>query len=85
MTVELSMYPLSEAYEAHVLKFIEDLKRNKEIVVRVNETSTHLFGDFDLVFDLLREAIRESYNRYDKNIFVVKVLGGDLQGSAAGL
>lgn len=82
VTLELSMYPLSEAYEEYLLAFIDDLKSDDRIEVRVNETSTHLFGPYDLVFDLLKNSIRKSYDRYGKNVFVIKMLGGNLKGSA---
>lgn len=76
------MYPLSEGYEDLVLSFIADLKKDTRVDVRVNETSTHLFGDYDVVFDHLKESIRTSYERYGKNVFVIKVLGGNLKGTA---
>lgn len=85
ITVEISMYPLNESYEEFILAFIHDLKTVNGIDVRVNETSTHIFGNYDQVFDALKNGIKASYLRFEKNIFVIKVLGGNLKGSAAGL
>lgn len=81
-TVEISMYPLHEEYEQFILKFIEDLKKQSGFEVRVNESSTHLFGDYDAIMDALKEGMRRSYQQYDKTVFVMKVLGSNLKGSA---
>lgn len=78
-TVEISMYPLREEYEPAILDFISILKAEKELSVRVNETSTHLFGDFDLIFETLKSGIKDSFEKYGKVVFVMKVLNGDLQ------
>jgi uncharacterized protein YqgV (UPF0045/DUF77 family) len=85
VTVEISMYPLDAAYVDFILAFINDLKSKSGLEVRVNETSTHLFGEYDVVFDALKSAIKASYLRFEKNVFVIKVLGGNLKGTAAGL
>ena len=84
-TVEISMYPLNEAYAKHVLSFIDGLKSHGGFKVRVNEISTHLFGDFDIIFDALRAEIKQAYIKHEKNVFVMKVLSADLEGSAEGL
>lgn len=81
-TVEISMYPLKEEYEAAILDFIYALKEEGAIKVRVNETSTHLFGEFDIIFDALKRGIKSAWKKYDKTVFVLKVLGADLDGSA---
>lgn len=78
-TIEISIYPLREEYEPAILDFIAFLNENKDVVVRVNETSTHLFGDYNTVFDLLKEGIRNTFEKYGKAVFVMKVLNGNLQ------
>jgi uncharacterized protein YqgV (UPF0045/DUF77 family) len=78
-TVEISMYPLREDYEPAILEFIEVIKRQEQLSVRVNETSTHLFGDFDLIFETLKNGIKTSFEKYGKVVFVMKVLNGNLK------
>lgn len=78
-TVEISMYPLREEYEPAILDFIAHLKKQQHLTVRVNETSTHLFGDFDLIFETLKKGIKTSFEKYGKVVFVMKVLNGNLQ------
>lgn len=82
ITIEISMYPLHKNYEADIIDFITFLKNQKEIKVRVNETSTHLFGSYDAVFEALRIGIKEAFARHNKTVFALKVLGANLDGSA---
>lgn len=77
-TIEISMYPLKEDYETPILAFIDALKKHRGFVVRVNETSTHLFGDYDAIFGALKTEIAAALNTYGKAVFVMKVLGVNL-------
>jgi uncharacterized protein YqgV (UPF0045/DUF77 family) len=84
-TIEISMYPLNQDYEPHIIAFINELKAYESFKVRVNETSTHLFGDFDEIFDALKSEIKKSYAKHQKTVFVMKVLGANIEGSASSL
>jgi len=77
-TVEISMYPLDHQYEPKILSFIEKIEAVPELIVRVNETSTHIAGDYDLIFNTLQTSIREIFESDYKSVFVLKVLGMDL-------
>ena len=77
-TVEISMYPLSEEYELKILDFIKHIESVPELIVRVNETSTHIAGDYDLIFSTLQDGIRKVFESNYKSVFVLKVLGMDL-------
>jgi uncharacterized protein YqgV (UPF0045/DUF77 family) len=78
-TVEISNYPLTEAYEAQIIDFIERMKQHNDIVVKVNTTSTHLVGDLDVVMSALNQEINTSFEKFGKMIFVVKILKGALE------
>lgn len=78
-TIEISMYPLRDAYIEPIDFFIDHLKSMDQIDVRVNETSTHIFGDYDLVFNALKEGVRKSFEKYGKAVFVLKILNGNLK------
>jgi len=78
-TVEISNYPLTEAYEAQIIDFIERMKTHADIVVKVNTTSTHLVGDLDVVMSTLNREIKTSFEKYGQMIFVVKILKGALE------
>ena len=78
-TVEISNYPLTEAYEEQIIDFIERMKAHADIVVKVNTTSTHLVGDLDVVMSALNQEIKTSFEKFGKMIFVVKILKGALE------
>ena len=77
-TIEVSNYPLTEAYEEQILDFIERVRSHSGIQVKVNATSTHITGAFDMVFAVLHQEIKASYEKYGQMIFVIKVLKGAL-------
>ncbi|MCZ4408042.1 YkoF family thiamine/hydroxymethylpyrimidine-binding protein [Cryomorphaceae bacterium 1068] len=77
-TVEVSMYPLREDYEEQILAFLALLHRESELVIRVNAMSTQVKGDYDLVFETLKNATKEVYKNGVKASFVMKVLQADL-------
>lgn len=76
-TIEISNYPLNADYEPIILDFIQRCQ-NSNITVKVNATSTHLQGDYDLVMSVLTQEIKTSFEKFGKMIFVVKVLKGEL-------
>jgi uncharacterized protein YqgV (UPF0045/DUF77 family) len=77
-TVEISNYPLNADYEPPILDFIGRVKSNKNIIVKTNATSTHIVGEYDEVMTILQKEIKDSFEKYGKAIFVMKVLNGGL-------
>lgn len=77
-TIEISNYPLTEAYEEQILDFIERVRSHSNIDAKVNATSTHIIGSYDVVFTVLQREIKTSYEKYGQMIFVIKVLKGAL-------
>jgi len=81
-SVDISLYPLAEDYIPAIKEFIERLQQYPEVNVLRNNLSTQLYGDYDMVMDLLKVEIRNSWDKYGKGIFVVKFLLDDLRGLA---
>tara|TARA_B100001287_G_scaffold14280_1_gene10763 strand:- start:2606 stop:2854 length:249 start_codon:yes stop_codon:yes gene_type:complete len=77
-TVEISKYPLNENYEEPILDFINRIKKQTNIKVKVNATATHIVGDYDKIMELLQKEIKHSFETYGKAIFVIKILNGAL-------
>ncbi|MDD3876340.1 MAG: YkoF family thiamine/hydroxymethylpyrimidine-binding protein [Bacteroidales bacterium] len=73
-SVEISMYPLSKAYEYLILDFLERINKYSNIIVETNGMSTQIFGDFETVFDALKNEIKIEFARNDKVVFVMKCL-----------
>lgn len=83
-TIEISMYPLREDYEPAIIDFINDLKSNNELRIRVNPTATHVFGEFTMVTAAVNASIQRVFEKYGKVVFAMKVLNGDLEDSLEG-
>lgn len=84
LSVEISLYPLQDAYIDKIDDFLQELNANRQQVeIRTSNMSTRLFGEFHAVTKLLNAAIEHSMQRHGKMVFVVKYLSGDareLQG-----
>lgn len=74
ITVELSLYPLSENYTAPIRDFITRLKTYTEIEIVTNATSTQIVGEHAYVFDLLAKETAITFAS-GHNVFVMKMLG----------
>lgn len=74
IAVEISMYPLSESYLAPIQGFIDSLRANPRLHVVTNTMSTQVLGEYDVVWDALREAMRGSLASGPRAVFVTKFL-----------
>ena len=79
-SVDISLYPLKDEYIPAIKEFIERVQRYPEVAVVRNDLSTQLFGNYELIMDLLKVEVRLSWEKYGKSIFVIKLLGDDLRG-----
>lgn len=77
-TIEISMYPLDQAYESIVLEFLSRLRQHTGIQIETNGVSTQIFGDYTEVMSLVQEEMKTSLLE-GKAIFVMKVAGGTLR------
>ena len=75
-SIEISYYPLNENFKAPIKTFIEALKKNKNITVKPNSLSTHIFGEFDEVMSTVTKCIKDAFE-LPESIFVLKVLNMD--------
>ncbi len=77
-TVEISLYPLKENYKEIILGFIQNLKKHTGLVIETNYTSTHIFGDYDLIFEVVKEEMRKVYAEH-RAVLVMKLIGVNLK------
>ena len=77
VTIEISNYPLSEEFEPKIVDFIQRCQ-TEGVKTKVNATSTHLQGDYDLVMNLVQAEMKTSFEKFGKMIFVMKILKGEL-------
>lgn len=76
-TVEISMYALTDGYEQKVIDFIQRIKQNKDIRVEVNGLSTQLFGEYEMLMDVLKKEMKHDFLN-GKAVFLLKVAGTEL-------
>ena len=79
-SIDISLYPLKDEYIPAIKEFIERVQRYPEVAVVCNDLSTQLYGNYELIMDLLKVEVRLSWEKYGKSIFVIKLLGDDLRG-----
>ncbi len=77
VTVEISMYALSDGYAEKVIAFIQRIKQNKNIRVEVNGLSTQLFGEYDVLFPLLKNEMLHDLKN-GSTVFLLKIGPGEL-------
>lgn len=78
-SVEISLYPLTGDYVREVEAFLDLLRAHDDLTVLTTTMSTRVFGPYDRVFEVLRDAMRRTHERLPHAAFVIKVLGGDLR------
>lgn len=78
LSVEISNYPLNEAYIPPIKDFIERLQANELLRISCNTMSTQIFGEYDDVMNVLSAEMKSSFERFGKMIFVCKFINSDL-------
>lgn len=73
ISVELTLSPLQNDYETHIVNFIKAL-RNSEFEVSENPLSTQIFGDFDTLMPFLNKEIKRSFQQTDISVLTMKVV-----------
>lgn len=68
LSVEISKYPLNQDYIPFIKDFIDRLNAHDGLKVITNTMSTQVFGDYDLVMNVLNQEIKKSYETFGKAI-----------------
>lgn len=76
-TIEISMYALTNEYEQKVIDFIQRIKQNKAIRVEVGGLSTMLYGDYDVLMQVVKEEMQRDFET-GKAVFLLKIAGSEL-------
>ena len=76
-TIEISMYALTDDYAQKVIDFIQRIKQNKDIRVEVNGLSTQLFGEYDVLMNVLKKEMLTDFEN-GKAVFLLKIAGSEL-------
>jgi uncharacterized protein YqgV (UPF0045/DUF77 family) len=78
ISVEISYYPLNEAYKPPIKGFIATLNENKNLIVSINTMATQVFGEFDEVMNTIHLCMKKAFD-LPHSVFVMKVINADLR------
>jgi len=76
VSIDLTLSPLQDDYESHVIAFIKAL-RNSEFTVLENPLSTQIYGDYDQLMPFLAIAIKKSFKDQDISVLTMKIIKTD--------
>ena len=77
VSVDISLYPLKENFIAPIDDFIVSLQRYENIEVRMNSISTQLFGEYDIIMDILKKEISKTFDIEENVVLNIKIVNGD--------
>ena len=80
ISVDISMYPLQQEFEAPILAFISQLEKEESVEVVRNELSTQIHGDYKIIMALLEKEMFSVFTEIPDSIFVLKFVGNNRQG-----
>ncbi len=80
VSVDISLYPLADDYMPVVKTFIERIQGHAGITVIRTDLTTQLYGDYDLIMDLLKTEMELSWVTFGPGAFTIKYLPQDLRG-----
>ncbi|MCD8409102.1 hypothetical protein [Tenacibaculum finnmarkense] len=76
ISVELTLMPLQNEFEAPIINFIKKL-RTSDLTVLENPLSTQVYGDYDTVMQLLTSEIKDTFELIDSGIILLKIVKSD--------
>ena len=76
ISVDLTLSPLQNDYEAHIISFIKVLRVSKFTVLE-NPLSTQIFGEYDELMSFLTKEIKKSFQDVDISVLTMKVVKTD--------
>ncbi|MDC3332882.1 hypothetical protein OAV62_01435 [bacterium] len=81
LSVDVSMYPLKDEYIPAIQGFIDRVNTYSGLEVITNTMTTQIFGDYDLVMDVMRDEMRRSFEQFGRAVFVCKFIDSNLSPS----
>ncbi len=78
VTVEISMYPLTDHYEKEIISFIRLLKNNTELEVYTNAMSTYVKGELAYAMSCISKGLEAILSNIDTSATVLKIINRSL-------
>lgn len=82
ISVELTLSPLQDDFDAPVKKFIKTLRKSGFQVLE-NPLSTQVYGDYDKLMEFLTEEIKETFLSLDHVLINMKIVKSNRSEYAA--
>ena len=73
ISIELTLTPLKDDYEPHIIDFIKAL-RVSDFTVLENPLSTQIYGDYDKLMPFLNQVIKKSFEGMDIAVLNMKIV-----------
>ncbi|MCK8520838.1 hypothetical protein M0D21_04640 [Aquimarina sp. D1M17] len=73
VSVELTLTPLQDDYEKHIIQFIKRL-RNSEFTILENPLSTQVYGEYDKVMQFLTSEIKNAFGEMEHVLVYMKLV-----------
>jgi len=76
VSIDISMYPLSEDFKAPIIEFIRSLRRSG-FHIEENGLSTQIFGPYHELMDFLKGSMFQALQNEHDCVFVMKIVSDD--------
>ena len=76
ISVELTLSPLQNEFEAPIIDFIKKL-RASGLTVLENPLSTQVYGDYDTVMNLVTTELKNTFELIDNGLLFMKIVKTD--------
>jgi uncharacterized protein YqgV (UPF0045/DUF77 family) len=76
ISVELTLLPLQDNFEEHIINFIKGL-RASDFKVLENPMATQIYGDYDLLMPFLTSEIKKSFKNQQNVVVNLKIVKSD--------
>lgn len=76
ISVELTLTPLQNEFEAPIINFIKKL-RASGLTILENPLSTQVYGEYDKVMQLITSELKNSFELIDNGILLMKIVKSD--------
>ena len=76
VSIELTLLPLQNDFEDHIITFIKRLRASKFTVLE-NPLSTQVYGDYDEIMPFLTHEIKRSFENQNNVVVNLKMVKSD--------
>ena len=76
ISVELTLTPLQDDFEPHIINFIKNL-RASGLTVLQNPLSTQVYGSYDTVMQIIQAEMKDTLQALENGLLYLKIVKSD--------